>query len=68
MPAMPSLDFLQKFGASNDGASASSVLEVSATNPEYNQPAVRIRQAGRSGGAASIRIDVFCSPFGRGLS
>ena len=45
--------------SSNDGAlgSASAVLEVSATNPEYNQPALRIRQAGKSGGAASIRID-----------
>jgi hypothetical protein len=45
--------------SSNEGAlaSASAVLEVSATNPEYNQPALRIRQAGKSGGAASIRID-----------
>jgi hypothetical protein len=44
---------------SNEGAltSASAVLEVSATNPEYNQPALRIRQAGERGGAASIRID-----------
>jgi hypothetical protein len=44
---------------SNDGklSSASAVLEVSATNPEYNQPALRIRQASNSGGAASIRID-----------
>ena len=44
---------------SNEGAltSASAVLEVSATNPEYNQPAVRIKQAGIHGGAASIRID-----------
>jgi hypothetical protein len=44
---------------SNEGslASASAVLEVTATNPEYNQPALRIRQAGKSGGAASIRID-----------
>lgn len=44
---------------SNDGAleSASAVLEVSATNPEYNQPALRIKQASRRGGAASIRID-----------
>jgi hypothetical protein len=44
---------------SNDGAlqSASAVLEVTATNPEYNQPALRIKQAGRRGGAASIRID-----------
>jgi hypothetical protein len=44
---------------SNEGAlsSASAVLEVAATNPEYNQPALRIKQAGKSGGAASIRID-----------
>jgi hypothetical protein len=44
---------------SNDGQlnSASAVLEVSATNPEYNQPALRIKQAGQHGGAASIRID-----------
>jgi len=44
---------------SNDGklSSASAVLEVSATNPEYNQPVLRIKQAGERGGAASIRID-----------
>lgn len=44
---------------SNEGAlaSASAVLEVSATNPEYNQPALHIKQASRRGGAASIRID-----------
>src|SRR5215468_2987781 len=44
---------------SNDGKldSASAVLEVSATNREYNQPALRIKQAGEHGGAASIRID-----------
>ena len=44
---------------SNDGKldSAPAVLEVSATNPEYNQPALRIKQAGKRGGAASIRID-----------
>ncbi|MFH0343569.1 MAG: hypothetical protein ACHBNF_15920 [Chromatiales bacterium] len=44
---------------SNEGklSSASAVLEVSATNPEYNQPALRIKQAGQRGGAASIRID-----------
>jgi hypothetical protein len=44
---------------SNDGAlqSSSAVLEVAATNPEYNQPVLRIRQAGGRGGAASIRID-----------
>jgi hypothetical protein len=44
---------------SNDGTlqSASAVLEVSATNPEYNQPALRIKQVSKRGGAASIRID-----------
>lgn len=44
---------------SHDGKlnSASAVLEVSATNPEYNQPVLRIKQAGTRGGAASIRID-----------
>jgi hypothetical protein len=44
---------------SNDGKlnSASAVLEVSATNPEYNQPVLRIKQAGERGGAASIRIE-----------
>jgi hypothetical protein len=44
---------------SHDGKlnSASSVLEVSATNPDYNQPVLRIKQAGTRGGAASIRID-----------
>jgi hypothetical protein len=44
---------------SNEGKlnSASSVLEVSATNPKYNQPALRIKQAGEHGGAAFIRID-----------
>src|SRR5215475_1915415 len=44
---------------SNDGQlnSASAVLEVSATNPEYNQPALRIKQAGERGGVASLRID-----------
>lgn len=44
---------------SNEGAlpSASAVLEVSATNSDYNQPALRIKQAGIHGGAASIRID-----------
>jgi hypothetical protein len=44
---------------SNDGAldAASAVLEVTAKNPEYNQPALRIRQAGKRGGAASLRID-----------
>jgi hypothetical protein len=44
---------------SNEGAldSASAVLEVTATNPDYNQPALHIKQAGTHGGAASIRID-----------
>jgi len=44
---------------SNDGAlqSASAVLEVAATNPEYNQPALHIKQVSTLGGAASIRID-----------
>lgn len=44
---------------SNEGAleSASAVLEVKTTNKEYNQPALHIKQAGESGGAASIRID-----------
>src|SRR5215471_1961237 len=44
---------------SNEGklSSASAVLEVSATNRDYNQPALRIKQAGEHGGAASIRID-----------
>jgi hypothetical protein len=44
---------------SNEGKlpSASSVLEVTATNPTYNQPALRISQASTQGGAASIRID-----------
>ena len=44
---------------SNDGHldSASAVLEVEATNPEYNQPVLRIKQASERGGAASIRID-----------
>ena len=44
---------------SNEGAltSPSAVLEVSATNPEFNQPALRIKQASSLGSAASIRID-----------
>src|SRR5262245_35381043 len=44
---------------SNEGAldSASAGLEVTATNPEYNQPALRVKQASKRGGAASIRID-----------
>ena len=44
---------------SNEGAleSASAVLEVASTNPAYNQPALRIKQVSKHGGAASIRID-----------
>ncbi len=44
---------------SNDGKinSESAVLEVSATNEQYNQPVLRIKQAGTCGGAASIRIN-----------
>jgi len=44
---------------SNEGklTSQSAVLEVSATNVQYNQPVLRIKQAGTVGGAASIRID-----------
>jgi len=44
---------------SNDGHlnSASAVLTIKATNPEYNQPALHIKQASTAGGAASIRID-----------
>ena len=43
----------------NDGPldSASAVLLLKATNPEYNQPVLHIKQAGVHGGAASIRID-----------
>ena len=41
---------------SNEGAltSASAVLLIVASNEDYNQPALRIDQAGRGGGAASI--------------
>ena len=44
---------------SNEGKldSASAVLLLKATNHEYNQPVLRIEQAGCGGGAASIRID-----------
>ena len=44
---------------SNEGAVefTSAVLEVTATNPEYNQPALHVKQASKRGGAASIRID-----------
>ena len=43
---------------SDDGelASASAVLRVRATNAEYNQPALRIDQASKRGGHASIKI------------
>ncbi len=43
---------------SDDGQlpSASAVLRVRATNAEYNQPALRIDQASKRGGAASIKI------------
>jgi len=51
---MPTISITSNEGALN---SASAVLEVTATNPEYNQPALRIKQAGQRGGAASIRID-----------
>jgi hypothetical protein len=51
---MPTISITSHDGKLN---SASSVLEVSATNEEYNQPVLRIKQAGTSGGAASIRID-----------
>ena len=51
---MPTISITSHDGKLN---SASAVLEVSATNPEYNQPVLRIKQAGRRGGAASIRID-----------
>jgi hypothetical protein len=37
--------------------SASAVLQVVASNPAYNQPALRIDQAGTHGGAASIKIN-----------
>src|SRR5262245_12556683 len=44
---------------SNDGKleSAPAVMEVAASNPENNQPALHIKQASIHGGAASIRID-----------
>ena len=44
---------------SNKGAldSASAVLKIAATNPAYNQPALRIQQVSKHEGAASIRID-----------
>ena len=51
---MPTISITSHDGKLN---SASAVLEVSATNPEYNQPVMRIKQAGTRGGAASIRID-----------
>jgi hypothetical protein len=36
---------------------SSAVLLLRATNPEYNQPVLRIEQKSDKGGAASIRID-----------
>jgi len=51
---MPTVSITSHDGKFN---SASAVLEVSATNPDYNQPVLRIKQAGTRGGAASIRID-----------
>src|SRR6476620_9912096 len=44
---------------SNEGAlaSASAVLLIVASNEDYNQPALRIDQAGCGGGAASIKIN-----------
>ena len=51
---MPTISITSHEGALD---SASAVLEVIATSPEYNQPALRIRQSGKRGGAASIRID-----------
>ena len=43
---------------SNEGHldAASAVLLVAATNPEFNQPALRIEQVSTLGGAASIKI------------
>ena len=38
-------------------ASASAVLWIVASNEDYNQPALRIDQAGKGGGAASIKIN-----------
>lgn len=51
---MPTISITSHDGKLN---SASAVLEVSATNPEYNQPVLRIKQADQREGAASIRID-----------
>ena len=51
---MPTISITSNEGALN---SASAVLLVAATNAEFNQPALRIDQAGRSGGAASIKIN-----------
>jgi len=51
---MPTISITSNEGALN---SASAVLLVSATNVEFNQPALLIDQAGRSGGAASIKIN-----------
>lgn len=51
---MPTISITSHDGKLN---SPSAVLEVSATNPEYNQPVLRIKQTSIAGGAASIRID-----------
>ena len=51
---MPTISITSHDGKLN---SESAVLEVSATNEDYNQPVLRIKQAGTRGGAASIRID-----------
>jgi hypothetical protein len=51
---MPTVSITSHDGKLN---SESAVLEVSATNPDYNQPVLRVKQAGTRGGAASIRID-----------
>jgi hypothetical protein len=37
--------------------SPSAVVVIDTTNPKYKQPALRIKQKGERGGAASIRID-----------
>ena len=51
---MPTVSITSHDGKLN---SESAVLEVSATNPDYNQPVLRVKQAGTRGGAASIRIE-----------
>lgn len=54
MSTLPTMTITSNEGELN---SESAVLEVSTTNPAYNQPALRIRQVSNRGGAASIRID-----------